>query len=235
MTTPPPNLVIHPSVTEPGDGIWFVTPAGFTTLPLEALIEPPTSPDAEKLREALAPVLAAAPDEQSRQSFMANLADAQRMVHVLRVAGTVHCSLGLHCDDTGDGDGGVLLSLFTVGWVATAWAPRGVNAARAIATDRGHTNIEYAELACGPATFSETVRTPTAESGLPRQPLLQIYANLPHPDGDRLAVLTLSTAAVAHREQYRDILRQVADMVSFEDPFSPGADEQERGKKGERL
>ncbi|MFF4251488.1 hypothetical protein ACFY1L_09790 [Streptomyces sp. NPDC001663] len=233
MTASATNFILHPSLAEEGDGIWFATPAGFTTLPLEALLEPATSPGAAELREALAPILASAPDELSRQSFMANLSAAQRMVNILRVAGTVHCSLGLHRDDTGDGDGGVLLSLFAVGWVATAWAPRGVNAARAVATAEGHTDIEYAELPCGPATFSETVRTPTAESGLPRQPLLQIHANLPHPDGNRLAVLTLSTTAVAHREHYRDILRQIAGMASFEDPFSPVADEQERGRKRE--
>jgi hypothetical protein len=220
MTTPPQQFLLHPSVNEPGEGIWFATPAGFIDLPLEILLAPPNSPEAERSHEALAPLLASAPDEVSRQRFVAQLANVQRMFHTLRSEGTVHCSLGLHRDDTGDGDGGALLSMLTITWVSTARAPRGATAARAVATAEGHTHIEYAELPCGPATFSETVRTASGESGLPQEPLLQIHAYLPHPDGTDLALLTLSTTAVAHREHYRAILRQIANLVSFDDPLA---------------
>ncbi|MFE9606976.1 hypothetical protein [Streptomyces sp. NPDC006012] len=166
------------------------------------------------------PLLASAPDDGIRRQFAANLADVLRMFHVLSREGMVHCSLGLHRDDTGQGDGGgVLLSLFTIAWMGTAWGPRGVTAARAVASAEGHTHIDYAELPCGPATFSETVRTPTLESGLPGRPLLQIHAHLPHPDGTSLALLTLSTTAVVLRESYRLVLRQMAELVSFDDPF----------------
>lgn len=223
MTTPTGNLAIHPSAREPGDGIWFATPAGFAGLPLDALVAPPGSSESEKFREVLQPVLNSAPDEVSRQQFVATLATAQQMFQKLSAEGTVHCSLGLHNDDTDEGDGGALLSLFTVSWVDTPWAPRGITAARTIVDAEGHTHIEYAELACGPASFSETIRTPTAESGLPRDPLLQLRAHLPHPDGTRLALLTLSTTAVTRREEYRTILRTIAETVSFEDPFTPGA------------
>ncbi|MEV2195737.1 hypothetical protein AB0I02_32915 [Streptomyces phaeochromogenes] len=227
-TTPPPHFLLDPSVNAPGEGIWFATPPGFTDLPLEALLAPPDSREAERSREALAPFLASAPDEVTRQRFITQLATVQRMFHTLRSEGTVHCSLGLHRDDTGDGDGGVLLSLFTITWVGTARAPRGVTAARAVASAEGHTHIEYAELPCGPATFSETVRTASGESGLPQEPLLQHHAHLPHPDGADLALLTLSTTAVAHREYYRGILRHIATLVSFDDPLSPASEQEER-------
>jgi hypothetical protein len=48
---------------------------------------------------------------------------------------------------------------------------------------------------------------------------------LPHPDCKRLVVLTLSTTAVARRDQYRAILHQIAETVSFDDPLVPGTSE----------
>ncbi|TLS42920.1 hypothetical protein FE633_28405 [Streptomyces montanus] len=226
MTTSPPQFLLHPSVNAPGEGIWFATPAGFTDLPLEALVAPLGAPEAKTSAEALSYLLASAPDEMIRQRFIAQLATAQRMFHALQAEGTVHCSLGLHRDDTGDGDGGALLSLFTITWVGIARSPRGATAARAVATAERHTHVEYAELPCGPATFSETVRTATGESGLPQDPLLQIHAHLPHPDGASLALLTLSTTAVAHREHYRAFLRHIANLVSFESPFGPVSEDE---------
>ncbi|MFJ3302729.1 hypothetical protein ACIPSA_06365 [Streptomyces sp. NPDC086549] len=211
-----------------GEGIWFATPPGFTSLPLDALLAPQASAKAEESREVLAAVLAAAPDDVVRQQVLADLANALRLFHTLRAEGTVYLSLGLHRDDISERHGDALLSLFTITWVDTAWAPRGVTAARSVAQAEGHTNIEYAELPCGPATFSESVLTPTDESGLAQKPLLQIHGHLPHPDGRSLAVLTLSTIAAVHREHYRVILRQIAELVSFNDPFASIPEASER-------
>ncbi len=226
MTKHTPNLAIHPSVREPGDGIWFATPAGYTPIPLDVLLAPPESAASESFRKAWDPFLLSAPDEVTRQHLIANLAAVQRMFLPMRREGTVHCSLGLHRDDTEGGDGSALISMFTVTWTNTSWAPRAVTAARSVVDNESHTNIEYAELPCGPASFSETVRTPTVESGLPQAPLLQCHAYLPHPDGTSLALLLLGTTAVAQRDQYRAILRTIAGTVSFADPFGPGATEE---------
>ncbi|MEU6078982.1 hypothetical protein [Streptomyces sp. NPDC047108] len=168
------------------------------------------------------PVLSSAPDELVRQQFTAQLAAARQLMLALAEVGTVHCSLGLHrndVDDTDDEGGRPLFSLFTLSWRDTSWAPRHITAARA-ATVENHTHVEYFDLPCGPASISETVRTAAAGSGFPQEPLLQVFAHLPHPDGKRLAVLTLSTSAVRHREQYRSILRQIAELVSFENPLT---------------
>ncbi|MFF4273323.1 hypothetical protein [Streptomyces sp. NPDC001536] len=234
MTTQEPNLVIDPSATEPGDGIWFALPAGFTALSLAALVASPETAASERFHKAMEPVLDTAPDDESRQQFVTTLAAAEQMFRKLTDEGTVHCSVGVHNDDTENSVGGALLSMFTITWVDTSWAPRAVTAARAITEAEGHAHIEYAELACGPASFSETLRTPTVESGLPRNPLLQIHAHLPHPDGTSLALLTLSTASVARREEYRTILRTMAETVSFEDPFASGTGEQKAGRDGQR-
>lgn len=68
--------------------------------------------------------------------------------------------------------------------------------------------------------MSETVHTPLSpESGLPSTPLLQIHAYLPHPDHKRMAVLTLSTTATERRVQYRAILRNIAELTSFQSPL----------------
>ncbi|MEU5701726.1 hypothetical protein [Streptomyces aurantiacus] len=230
--TATPRFTVDDSARDPQADIWFAEPAAFTPLPLDLLLVPPGSPAADELRTAFAPFLEAAPDEVTRQRFVAQVAEAQRLLAALREIGTVHCSIGLHCDDIGDADsdsdsegGQPLFSFLTLSWRDTAVASRAATAARAVASAEGRTHIEYLELPCGPATFSEAVRTPSADSGLPVQALLQVHAYLPHPDCKRLVVLTLTTTAVARREQYRAILRQIAETVSFDNPLAPGEEE----------
>ncbi|MFJ6070324.1 hypothetical protein ACIQFU_05665 [Streptomyces sp. NPDC093065] len=140
------------------------------------------------------------------------------MLGALCGVGMVHCSIGLHRDDI-DPAGTPLLSLFTISWQDTNVAPRGVTAARVATTDKGHTRIAFEEFACGPGVLSETTSRCAAESGLPQLPLLQVHAHLPHPDCRRLAVLTVSTVAVARREEYRAVLRRIVGTVRFEDPL----------------
>lgn len=221
MTTAP-HFTIADSAEDPDAEIWFAEPAGFTPVPLTALLSAPDSASAEELRSALAPLLLAAPDELARQQFIAQLAQGRQLLGGLSEAGIVHCSIGLHRDDvdeTGLGEGRPLLSFLTVAWSPTAVSPRAVTVARAVSGPDGPTGIEYAELSCGPVTFSETLRTPRAGCGLPEVPLIQFHAHLPHPDCKRLAVFTLSTTAVARHELYRAILRQVAAVASFESPL----------------
>ncbi|MFF5154998.1 hypothetical protein ACFY3N_01790 [Streptomyces sp. NPDC000348] len=157
----------------------------------------------------------------TRQQLIAQFATAQRLLAALREVGTVHCSVGLHRDDVVGGPG-PLFSLFTISWRETATAPRGVTAARAVTAGGGHGGVEFVELSCGPAAFSESVSVPGAGSGLPRLPLLQVHAHLPHPDCRRLAVLTLTTTAPARRDEYRAILRLIAASVSFKSPSQVG-------------
>ncbi|MFF5521082.1 hypothetical protein [Streptomyces coeruleorubidus] len=213
------HVVIAESVHDPSCGIWFAVPGGFTELPLNVLLAPPTSAEADRLREALAPLVEAIPDGVTRQQFIAQLASGQQLLRALREVGTVHCSLGVHRDDVEGGSGGILHSLFTVSWRDIAWSPRSVSAARAVATAEQHSHIEYLDLPSGPASMGETVRAPTPESGLPTTPLLQVYAYLPHPDCKRMAVLMMSTPEVGRREQYREILRQIAELTSFDSPL----------------
>ncbi|MEU9877251.1 hypothetical protein [Streptomyces phaeochromogenes] len=223
-----PTFILHDSVKDPDAELWFFEPAGFTALPLDALLPEPGSPAADELRTVAAPFLDAAPNELVRQQFIAHFASGQQLLGALREVGTVHCSIGVHRDDVGEASaskGQPLLSFFTLSWRDTAMAPRGVTAARAVSAAEGHTHIEYLELPCGPATFSESVRTPSADSGLPQLPLLQVHAHLPHSDCKRLVVLTLSTTAVARRDQYRAILQQIAETVSFDNPLEAGTSE----------
>ncbi|WP_405932162.1 hypothetical protein [Streptomyces sp. NBC_00827] len=216
------SFTLHDSVEDPTAELWFAEPPGFVALPLDAVLPAPDSQAADTLRTALAPFLDAACDEAIREQFIAQVANGQQLLSVLREVGTVHCSIGLHrddIDDTGNNDGQPLLSLFTLSWRDTAVAPRAVTAARAVTSSEGRSRIEYVELPCGPATLGETVLTPSADSGLPQAPLLQIHAYVPHPDCKRLVLLTLSTTAVARREQYRAVLEQIAETVSFDNPL----------------
>ncbi|MEU9447141.1 hypothetical protein [Streptomyces sp. NPDC048277] len=215
-----PQVIIDESANDPHAGIWFATPGGFTALPIDVLLAAPDSAEADRLRQAVAPLVEAIPDGVTRQQFIAQLASGQQLLRALREVGTVHCALGVHRDDVAGGGGGTLHSLFTVSWRDIAWAPRAVSAARAVATADQHAHVEYLDLPSGPASIGETVRTPSPESGLPPTPLLQIFAYLPHPDRKRMAVLTLSTTAVERRVQYRAILNNIAELTSFESPLS---------------
>ncbi|WP_432100043.1 hypothetical protein [Streptomyces sp. WAC 04229] len=212
-------IVIHESVKDPYAELWFAEPAGFTALPLDALLPELGTGAAEGLRAAVAPLLESAGSEIARQEFIAQVASGQQLLAALREFGTVHCSVGLHRDDIGGGPR-PLLSLFSITWRATATAPPAATAARAVTASLGHSRIEYVDLPGGPATLSETTVGPAPGSGLPQLPLLQVHAHLPHPDCKRLAVLTLGTTALARRGEYRAILRQVAETVRFADPLA---------------
>ncbi|MFI9821684.1 hypothetical protein ACIHFC_14610 [Streptomyces sp. NPDC052013] len=226
MTTP--TILLDPSTADPHAELWFVEPPGFVPLPLDTLLPDGWSGSGDSLREAAAPFLDAAPDDTARGQFVAAFCTGQQLLAALRETGTVHCSIGLHRDDLGQGsfgrgDEALLFSLFTVSWRDTAVAPRGVTAARVVMGGAGHEQVEFAELPAGPAGFGETTSTPAVGSGLPRQRLLQVHAYLPHPDCKRLAVLTLTTTAPARRAEYRAILRLIAESVSFESPLGDGA------------
>jgi hypothetical protein len=214
----PAAVIIHESVQDPHAELWFAEPMGFTALPLDALLAESCSSQAGKLCDAAAPLLASAPSEAVRQNFVALFASGQQTLAALQEIGTVHCSVGLHRDDVGGGSQ-PLFSLFSITWRATATAPRAAIAARAVTGSVEHRHIEYVEALSGPLTISETTLRSTPGSGLPQLPLLQIHAHLPHPDCKRLAVLTVSTTAVARREEYRAILRQVVETVRFENPL----------------
>lgn len=220
-----PGFILDDSVNYPDAQFWFAQPAGFNAIPISALLNLPGSPGTDELRAAIEPLLDSAPDDITRHRFLAQLALVQQLLAALVEATTVHCAIGLHHDDVsgssnGENHGGYLLSLFTLSWRDIATAAPTVTAARAVAGAEGHTNIEYHELPCGPASFSELVRTPNAQSGLPQVPLLQVFAHLPHPDGKRLVVLTLGTTAVSRRAEYRSLLHQMAENVSFENPLA---------------
>ncbi|MFH8490901.1 hypothetical protein [Streptomyces longisporoflavus] len=215
-----PRFVIDESAHNAEADIWFAEPAGFTTIPMRALLHTPDSPGSEALRGAIAPILDSVQDGLARKEFLAQLARGQQLLAALADVGTTRCSIGLHRDDVSNGDsGGHLFSLLTLSWRDIATAAPAVTAARAVAAAEGHTHIEYLDLPCGPASFSELVRTPNAESGLPQTPLLQVFAHLPHPDGKRLVSLTLGTTAVNRRAEYRSLLHHIAENVSFENPL----------------
>lgn len=162
------RVIVDDSASDPSAGIWFAVPGGFTELPIDVLLAAPASAEADRLQQALAPLVEAIPDGVTRQQFIAQLASGQQLLRALREVGTVHCSLGVHRDDTAGNNGETLHSLFTVSWRDIAWSPRAVSAARAVATADQHSNIEYLDLPSGPASMGETLRTPTPESGLLR-------------------------------------------------------------------
>ncbi|MEU3517189.1 hypothetical protein ABZ770_18190 [Streptomyces sp. NPDC006654] len=180
--------------------VWFAMPPGFVSLPLEEL------------------ATSRCPSAQV-SSGLADLGPVLRLARLLVEAGTVHCSLGLHADDVGDG--GPLLSLFILAWRGTGWAPRSVLAARAAACAERAEHIETLDLPCGPAALVQSRLSAPPELGLaaPRE-LLQVTVHAPCPDGERIAILSLATTAVGQGRYYRALLTDIAVTVSFENPLT---------------
>ncbi|MFF4703897.1 hypothetical protein ACWC4D_24315 [Streptomyces sp. NPDC001288] len=194
-----PYLIDDSARSEDAD-LWFALPPGFVPLPLEELTAVGRDPaEATAQSAALGPVL--------------------RLARLLLEAGAVRCCLGLHSDD--EGGGGPLLSLFTLAWRDTRWAPRSVLAARAVcgAADNAD-RVEILDLPCGPGSLVETHVAAARELG-PTVPcrLLQIAAYIPCADGRRIAVLSLATTHTEQASHYRALLTDIAGTVSFENPF----------------
>jgi hypothetical protein len=210
------KFVIDPSARMPDADIWFALPAGFVPVPLTELVaagEVPTNAEGRRHSlEALATMLTGA--DSSRQ-LLELLTPVRRLAHVLAYSSVIHCSVGMHRDD--EGDGRLLLSLFTLGWRETSWAPRGVMAGRAAAGTTGASHVEALGLPCGPATLVEIHTSPQIASA--PQELLQVVVYVPFPDARKMAILTLATRAVRRSGHYRDLLRETARMVTFENPL----------------
>ncbi|MEU7717842.1 hypothetical protein [Streptomyces tibetensis] len=210
------TFVIDPSARMPGADIWFALPAGFVPVPsadVAGMEEVPAV--AERQQHSLEALATMLTGPAGTQQCVELLAPVRRLAQVLAYSGVIHCSVGAHRDD--EGDGSLLLSLFTVGWQETSWAPRGVTAARAAAAMPGAGHVETLELPCGPASLVEVRTSP--QLGDTRQDLLQVVAYVPFPDARKLAILTLSTTAVHRSDQYRNLLRESARMVTFENPL----------------
>ncbi|MGY5059401.1 hypothetical protein ACWDFR_35990 [Streptomyces sp. 900105755] len=196
--------VIDASAKNMDVDIWFALPPGFVPLPLQELTTAGREPaEAAELSVGYGPVL--------------------RLAQLLLGAGTVHCCLGLHADD--EGDASPLLSLFTLAWRATGWAPRSVLAARAAVGAESAEHIEMLDLPCGAATLVQTRTTAPAEMNRSTPcELLQATVYVPCPDGRRVAILSLATASVARERHYRALLKGIASTVSFENPL-PNTDD----------
>ncbi|MGY5049801.1 hypothetical protein ACWDE0_29945 [Streptomyces sp. 900105755] len=197
--------VIDASARSVDADIWYALPPGFVPLPLRELATAGREPaEAAGWSAEHGPVL--------------------RLAQLLLGAGTVHCCLGLHADD--EADAGPLLSLFTLAWRATGWAPRSVLAARAAVGAESAEHIEMLDLPCGSATLVQTRTTAPAEMRLTTPcELLQATVYVPCPDGRRVAVLSLATASVPRARHYRALLKGIARTVTFENPLPDAADD----------
>ncbi|MEU3335655.1 hypothetical protein [Streptomyces sp. NPDC006668] len=204
--------------------IWFAVPPGFVPLPLQELSEAVHVPaQAGRQGDALELMLTGLPDGTARETLLAGLGPVFRMAQLLLAAGAVQCCVGLHKDD--EGDGGLLLSLFTLASRTTDWAPRGLLAARAALSTKDAERIEVLDLSCGPVSLVQTRLIAPQEAGnTTGHRLLQNTAYVPCPDGRRLAILTLATPAVGHASYYRALLRDIVGTVSFDSPLPNASD-----------
>ncbi|MEU6067334.1 hypothetical protein ABZ864_23285 [Streptomyces sp. NPDC047082] len=213
----PDLFFIDSSVRTPDADVWFALPAGFIPLPLRELAQSEGAQDtADSPQHPLGALMEVMRSPEERRHLATLLAPVGRMFQILACSAVIHCSLGLHRDD--DGDGRLLPSLFTLSWRATAWAPRKVTASLVAAGFADARHVESLELSCGPALLVETLVSTQVTADV-SQELLQVAVYVPFPSATKLAVLTLSTTAEHHADNYRNLIREVAGMVTFENPL----------------
>src|SRR5690242_20628652 len=95
--------VIDASARSRDADIWFALPAGFVALPLVELAATAGSPEEAGPGDVLRALLDGVRDAETRQRLLTDFAPLQRMAQASVVSGSIHCSLGLHSDDQGDG------------------------------------------------------------------------------------------------------------------------------------
>ncbi|MFK0120525.1 hypothetical protein [Streptomyces sp. NPDC090994] len=210
------EYAIDGSALERGCDLWFALPPGYVELPFHDLFAEPESPEGVRLAEAIGSLLELVPEEQ-RTGFLAQLAQARGLTAEMRREGIVHVSIGAHAAD----DGAMLESVVTLARREIPWTPPKLAAVQAATARKRALPVAVVELPCGPGAFTEALVELPAEADAQRRALYEATAYLPFPDGRNLAVLSLTTTAVAAREYYRDIHRGMAKMVSFDNPL-PG-------------
>ncbi|MGW0424083.1 hypothetical protein [Streptomyces sp. NPDC003015] len=124
-------------------------------------------------------------------------------------------AIGAHEGD----DGAMLESVVMLARRGIPWTPAKLAAAQAATARKNALPVAVVDLPCGPGAFTESLVQLPTEANPRQRSLYEATAYLPFPDGRNLAVLTLTTTAVDARENYRDIHRAMAEMVSFDNPL----------------
>lgn len=133
----------------------------------------------------------------------------------MRREGVVSFAIGAHEGN----DGAMLESVVMLARREIPWTPPKPAAARAATAGKNALPIAVVDLPCGPGAFTESLVELPHGGRLPAAFPYEATAYLPFPDGRNLAVLMLTTTAVGARENYRDIHRALAEMVSFDNPL----------------
>ncbi|MEU3710183.1 hypothetical protein [Streptomyces catenulae] len=193
---------VEDSASSPYCEIWFALPPGFLEVPLAVETE---SGEDTALEAQLGSIL---PRDQ-HLSLLADMEDARTMRDLLAQNGTIHFSIGVHQTESGE----ILHSAFLIRWEETAWTPTNLAAARAVLASTETQASELVDLPCGPAAISECLTKQDEKQ------VFQLTGYLPHPDGNRVAVLSLSTTAAADLAAFRDMFRGIIRMVSFVNPL----------------
>ncbi|WP_041832598.1 hypothetical protein [Actinoplanes sp. N902-109] len=198
--------------------VWFGVPDGYAPLPLHDLTD--TMSVTYQLIQELGT------DEQRALSGTA-LGALAVYLGELAERGAVYCGIGRHVSET---DGSPVTSSLVVtlqeypGRRNPRLLLRDVAEGKRRAGEHGH--AELVDLPNGPALFVERelllpapprpgdhVLTVAAEA-----PVWQLEAFLPGPDGDRLAVIEVSTPFVAAGPQFRPMTVAMAAALSFRPP-----------------
>jgi hypothetical protein len=198
--------------------VWFGVPDGYAPLPLENLAE--TMSATYRLVDELGTA------EQRALSGEA-LGALQVYLGELAERGAVYCGIGRHRSETDDSP--VTSSLVVTlrefpGQRHPRLLLRDVAEGKRRAGERGH--AEIIDLPDGPAMFVERtllLPVPPREdshvlAAAEEAPVWQLEAFLPAPDGDRLAVIEVSTPFLDAGPQFRPMTVAMAAALSFRPP-----------------
>ncbi|WP_189096376.1 hypothetical protein [Streptomyces kronopolitis] len=204
---------------EPAAEMWFWPPEGYFAFPLEDWQEP-----LGKIWEALREIPGTAQADPSPLQLMELFGG---ILGMLEGQDVIHLSIGAHPEEDGSA---FMLSVLTVseqplGVARPALALAG--ALKALGTG-GATQVNMVDLPCGPALLSDGVErapAPPARDGTdPHDAEDSVWRGtvlIPSPTGSSVYLMQLTTAALAHAAEYREILLAMAHTVTFDSPDGP--------------
>ncbi|MCC9306149.1 hypothetical protein LN042_03335 [Kitasatospora sp. RB6PN24] len=213
------------AVAPPTPLLWFSAPVGFVEVPLEGTAE-------ERLDRLAAAFDAIGPDVP-REQRLDTAVNAELLLQAQLAQGLVYLANCIYRTD----DGEVIHAVFTI--VVTRTETGGplafaTQTTQRWAAARPQAEVGVLDLPCGRAAVATEDRLVTVPGelygleGTSESLVRQIEVAIPHPDGQHVALVVLSTEHLAQWADWATVVGTALRELSFQDPLTALPQQQSR-------